>query len=57
MDRRNALKNMFAFVPLSAAFAGLTAMGIRFITPIKREVKRRIFTVHLEELPVNATRK
>ncbi len=57
MDRRNALKNMFAFIPLSAAFAGITAMGIRFITPIKREINRRIFTVHLDELPVNGTRK
>jgi cytochrome b6-f complex iron-sulfur subunit len=57
MDRRNALKNMFAFIPLGAAFAGITAMGVRFITPIKRELQRRIFTVHLEELPINATRK
>ncbi len=57
MDRRNALKNMLAFIPLGAAFAGITAMGVRFITPIKRELQRRIFTVHLEELPIDTTRK
>ena len=57
MDRRNAIKNLFAFIPLGAAFAGITAMGFRFITPRKREVMRRIFALNLEELPVNATRK
>ncbi len=56
MNRRNALKSMLSFVPLGAAFAGFAAMGIRFITPIKREVERRIFTLHLDELPLNATR-
>lgn len=56
MNRRNALKSLLSFVPLGAAFAGFTAMGIRFITPIKREVERRIFTLHLDELPLNATR-
>ena len=57
MDRRNALKNLFAFIPLGAAFAGITAMGVRFITPIKRDLERRIFTVHLDELPVNSTKR
>jgi cytochrome b6-f complex iron-sulfur subunit len=57
MDRREALKNMLAFIPLGAAFAGITAMGFRFITPIKRDITRRIFTMHLEELPVNSSRK
>jgi cytochrome b6-f complex iron-sulfur subunit len=57
MDRRNALKNLFAFIPLGAAFAGISAMGFRFITPNKRDMERRIFTLHLEELPVNATRR
>ncbi len=57
MDRRDALKNMLAFVPLGAAFAGITAMGFRFITPKKRDVTRRIFTMHLNELPINASRK
>jgi len=57
MDRRNALKNLFTFIPLGAAFAGITAMGLRFITPVKREIQRRIFTVNLQELPVNASRK
>lgn len=37
MDRRNALKNLFAFIPLGATFAVITAMGVRFVTPIKRE--------------------
>ncbi len=57
MDRRDALKNMLAFIPLGAAFAGVTAMGVRFITPIKRDVTRRIFTVQLDELPINSSRK
>jgi len=57
MDRRDALKNLFAFIPLGAAFAGITALGLRFITPSKRDVERRIFTIHLPELPINATRK
>jgi len=57
MDRRNAVKNLITFVPLGTAFAGLTAMGFRFITPIKRDVMRRIFAANLKELPVNSTRK
>ncbi len=57
MDRRDALKNMLAFIPLGAAFAGVTAMGISFVTPIKRDVTRRIFTAHLNELPINSSRK
>lgn len=56
MDRRNALKSMVSFIPLGVAFAGFAAMSIRFITPIKRKVERRIFTVHLDELQLNATR-
>jgi len=57
MKRRKVLKSVVAFVPISAAFAGLAAMGIRFITPIKREINRKIFTVGLEELPLNATKR
>jgi len=57
MKRRKVLKSVVAFVPISAAFAGLAAMGIRFITPIKREINRKIFTVGLEELPMNATKR
>ena len=57
MKRRKVLKSVAAFVPISAAFAGLAAMGVRFITPIKREINRRIFTVGLEELPLNSTKR
>ena len=57
MDRREVFKNLLAFTPLAAAFVGITTMGIRFITPKKREVTRRIFTMHLAELPVNGSRK
>ena len=57
MDRRNVIKNLFTFIPLGAAFAGITTMGFRFITPKKRDVMRRIFTLNLDELPINATRK
>jgi len=57
MERRKVLKSIAAFLPISAAFAGLAAMGIRFITPIKREMDRKIFTVGLEELPLNATKR
>jgi cytochrome b6-f complex iron-sulfur subunit len=57
MDRRNAIKNVLTFVPLGVGFAGITAMGLRFITPKKRDVMRRIFALNLDELPINATRK
>ena len=57
MDRRKVLKSVATFLPISAAFAGLAAMGVRFITPIKREMERKIFTVGLEELPLNATKR
>ena len=57
MDRRNAIKNVLTFVPLGVGFAGITAMGVRFITPKKRDVMRRIFALNLDELPINATRK
>ncbi|NOY50717.1 MAG: ubiquinol-cytochrome c reductase iron-sulfur subunit [Chlorobi bacterium] len=57
MERRDAIKNLLAFVPLGTAFAGITAMGITFITPKKRDLERRIFTLHLEELPINTTKK
>lgn len=57
MKRRDALKNMLAFIPLGGAFAGITAMGFRFITPEIRETSRRIFTLQLNELPINGTRK
>jgi len=57
MERRKVLKSVAVFIPISAAFAGLAAMGIRFITPIKREIDRKIFTVGLEELPLNATKR
>ena len=57
MDRRKVLKSVVTFLPISAAFAGLAAMGVRFITPIKREIDRKIFTVGLEELPLNATKR
>lgn len=56
MNRRKALSSIAAFFPISAAFAGLAAMGIRFITPVKREIDRRIFTVGLDELPLDASR-
>jgi Rieske Fe-S protein len=57
MDRRDAIKNVFTFVPLGVGFAGITAMGFRFITPKKRDVMRRIFALKLDELPINATRR
>lgn len=56
MKRRDALKTFFAFIPFGVAFTGITAMGIRFITPGRKDVYRRIFTVSLDELPVNSTR-
>lgn len=57
MDRRQAFRNLLAFTPLGAAFAGITTMGLKFITPKKRDTTRRIFTMHLGELPVNGSRK
>ncbi|MCK4991655.1 MAG: Rieske (2Fe-2S) protein, partial [Bacteroidales bacterium] len=57
MDRRKVLKSVVTFLPIGAAFAGLAAMGVRFITPIKREIDRKIFTIGLEELPLNATKR
>lgn len=57
MDRRNLLKSVIVFLPFGSAFAGFFGMGIRFITPVKREIERRIFTIHLDELELNATRQ
>jgi len=57
MKRRELIKSLFTFIPLGAAFTGITAMGIRFITPSKNESQRRIFTVNLDELTVGSTRK
>ncbi len=57
MKRRDVLRNLLAFIPLGTAFAGITTMGIRFITPRRRDLTRRIFAMHLEELPVNTSRK
>jgi len=57
MDRRDAFKNLLAFTPLGAAFAGITAMGIKFISPKSRDITRRIFTMHLGELPINSSQK
>jgi len=56
INRRKALASIAAFLPIGAAFAGLAAMGVRFITPLKREIDRRIFTVGLDELPLDASR-
>jgi len=56
MNRRKVLKTLFSFLPLGAATAGFAAMGIRFITPVKRVYERRIFTLHLDELAINETR-
>jgi Rieske Fe-S protein len=55
MERRKALKSFALFVPFVTAFAGFLGMGIRFITPFKREIERRIFTIRLEELEINTT--
>jgi len=56
MNRRNVLKTILSFIPLGVAGAGFAAMGIRFITPVKRKYERRIFTLHLNELPLNESR-
>lgn len=56
MNRRKVLKSIAAFLPITAAFTGIAAMGVRFITPVKREVDRRIFTVGLDELPLDGSR-
>ena len=37
MKRRDALKNMLAFIPLGGAFAGITAMGFRNLLESKNE--------------------
>ncbi len=57
MIRRDALKSMFAFIPLGLSFAGLTGMGLRFISPIKKENLRRVFVLHLKDIDVNETKQ
>ena len=57
MDRRKLLRSIVIFMPFGTAFAGFLGMGLRFITPYKREVERRIFTIHLDELELNSTRQ
>lgn len=57
MERRKFLNSFAIFIPFTTAFAGFLGMGIRFITPYKREVERRIFTIQLDELEINNTRQ
>ena len=57
MKRREWFKNLLAFLPFTAAFAWITAYGFKFITPKKRSFTRRIFIMHLDRLPLNASRK
>ena len=57
MERRKFLNSVAIFIPFGTAFAGFIGMGIRFITPYKREVERRIFTIQLDELEINTTRQ
>jgi len=56
MDRRKLIKSILVFIPFSSAFTGFIGIGIRFITPVKHATERRIFTIHLDELEINATR-
>lgn len=57
MERRKLLKSIAIFLPFGASFAGFLGMGIRFVTPYRRDVERRIFTIHLNELELNTTRQ
>jgi len=57
MDRRKILKSFAIFLPFGTALVSFAAMGVKFITPLKREVERRIFTIHLNEIPLNGTRQ
>ena len=57
MKRRDAIKSILSFVPLGVAFGGLSAMGIRFITPGRKESEQRVFAINLKDLQVNETRR
>jgi len=58
MKRRDLFKSLFAFIPLSASFLGITGMGMSFVSPDKDKNKmRRIFALSLNDLEVNETKK
>jgi len=57
MKRKDFLHSLFAFIPLGTAFAGLSFMGLRFITPRKVEKQyRKIFAMNLEDIAINETK-
>ncbi len=58
MKRRELFKSLFAFVPLSLGFFGITGMGLSFVSPKKGTSKfRRIYALNLNDLEINETKK
>ncbi len=58
MKRRELFKSLFAFIPLSLAFFGITGMGLSFISPKKGKSKfRRIFAINLNDIKLDETKK
>ncbi len=57
MQRRNFLTNLFAFVPLSLGFLGITKMSMDFLTPTRKAQLRKVFATNLGDLPINGTKE
>ncbi len=57
MERRDLLKSLFAFIPLGLGFAGISHMGLKFITPTKsKRGFRRLYALNLVDLPINESK-
>ncbi len=51
MKRRKFLSSLFAFVPLTFSFLGMTAISLRFLSPSKNKRKLiKVFATYLEKL-------
>jgi len=54
MERRKFFYSLFAFVPLTFSFLGITGMSFRFLSPSSKESKlRKVFATNLNKLGIN----
>jgi len=57
MKRRDLIQTLFAFIPLTLGFLGITHMGMKFITPSRKKgLFRKVYVSNLTELPLKSTK-
>lgn len=57
-NRRDFLHSMFAFIPLGLSFAGISQLGLKFISPGKQKSAfRKVYAASLDDLPLNASKQ